>query len=111
MATPRQNRRGDARRGTLDINEVTGGPLDSTGGGTGLTSYTKGDLLTADTTASLSQLNAVSTGQVLLSAGTGALPVYGQVELGTTDTAHVTGLLPPANGGAILYSFYNLGGL
>ena len=75
---------------------ATGGtttPTAVTDGGTGFSSYTVGDLLTADTTATLAKLLDVATGQVLRSGGVGVIPAYGQVVL-TTD---VSGDLPLAN--------------
>lgn len=45
-------------------------------GGTGLTSYTTGDLLYASSAAALSKLAAVAAGRVLTSAGTSTAPAY-----------------------------------
>ena len=45
--------------------------LDSTLGGTGLTSYTVGDLLYANTTTTLAKLADVVTGNALRSGGVG----------------------------------------
>jgi hypothetical protein len=64
-------------------------------GGTGITSYTIGDLTYASTTSALSKLAAVAAGNVLISQGTGTAPAYGKVAL----TTHVSGTLPVANGG------------
>jgi hypothetical protein len=61
-------------------------------GGTGLTSYTAGDLLFANGPSSLGKLAAASSGNVLLS---GTSPSWGKVGL----TTHVNGTLPVANGG------------
>lgn len=94
----RQDQRGDARRGTLNVNDLAG-PLLTTSGGSGLTSYTQGDMLVADSTSTLARLAAVSTGNVLLSGGVGSTGDWGKVELGTTGTGHVTGNLPATNGG------------
>jgi hypothetical protein len=64
-------------------------------GGTGLTSYTIGDLIVASGTTTLTQLSDIATGNVLLSGGVGVSPSYGKVGL----TTHVSGILPIANGG------------
>jgi hypothetical protein len=79
-------------------------------GGTGLTSYVVGDLLYADSTASLARLADVATGNVLRSGGVATAPAWGKVDL-ATDTAgdidlttQVTGTLPAANGGTGLSS-------
>jgi hypothetical protein len=69
-----------------------GGLLSVANGGTGLSSYSTGDLLYASGSAALSKLAATATGNVLLS---GATPSWGKVDL----TTHVTGALPVANGG------------
>lgn len=45
-------------------------------GGTGLTGYTIGDILTATGAGTLGVTQAVATGRVLTSAGAGAVPVY-----------------------------------
>ena len=71
------------------------GTLPVGNGGTGLTSYTVGDLLYASGTTTLSRLADVATGNVLLSGGIGVAPSWGQVSL----TTAVTGILPIANGG------------
>jgi hypothetical protein len=69
--------------------------VPATLGGTGLTSYTTGDLVYANSGTSLSSLADVATGNVLLSGGVGVAPSYGKVGL----TTHVSGTLPVANGG------------
>ena len=71
------------------------GTLPVGNGGTGLTSYTIGDLIYASGTTTLSKLSDVAVGNVLLSGGVGVAPAWGQVSL----TAAVTGVLPIANGG------------
>lgn len=70
-------------------------------GGTGITSYTTGDLLYASGATTLAKLAAVATGNALISAGTGTAPAWGKIEL----TTHVSGTLPTANGGTNLTSF------
>lgn len=79
--------------------EITG-VLPVINGGTGLSLYAVGDLLTADTPTTLALLPDVATGSALLSGGVGALPAYGKVGL----TTHVSGVLPVANGGTGLSS-------
>jgi hypothetical protein len=64
-------------------------------GGTGLTSYTVGDVVYASASATLSKLAGVVTGNALISGGIGAAPSWGKVGL----TTHVSGTLPIANGG------------
>jgi hypothetical protein len=64
-------------------------------GGTGLTSYTTGDLVQASSSSALAALNAVAVGNVLLSGGIGTTSSWGKVGL----TTHVSGTLPVANGG------------
>ena len=70
-------------------------PIPAASGGTGLSSYTTGDILYATSSNTLGRLNDVSTGNVLLSGGVGVAPAYGKVGL----TTHVDGILPVTNGG------------
>src|SRR2546423_4840266 len=74
-----------------------------------ISSQTIGDLLYADSTTSFSRLAAVADGNVLRSAGTGVLPLWGQVRL-SGATVDVTGTLPVSNGGTGLASG-NSGGI
>lgn len=80
-----------------------------TGGGTGFTSYTIGDLLFADSTNSLAKLAAVADGNVLRSAGVAVAPIWGKVRIsgGTTD---ITGVLAAGNGGTGQFT-YTIGDL
>lgn len=64
-------------------------------GGTGVVSYTIGDLVYASGTTTLSKLAGVATGNVLISGGVGTAPSWGKVAL----TTHISGVLPVANGG------------
>lgn len=70
-------------------------------GGTGLASYTVGDILFASGTTTLAALSDVAIGNVLLSGGISTAPAWGKVSL----TVHVTGVLPPVNGGTGLASY------
>lgn len=70
-------------------------PIPAASGGTGLSSYTTGDILYATSSSTLGRLNDVATGNVLLSGGVGVAPGYGKVGL----TTHVDGILPVTNGG------------
>ena len=81
--------------GTLTAGTWNASTVAAGYGGTGLTSYTTGDLLYASGATALSSLPDVATGNVLLSGGVGAAPSYGKVGL----TTHVSGVLPVANGG------------
>lgn len=64
-------------------------------GGTGLASYTTGDLLYASSALGLSKLAAAAVGNVLISNGPGVAPLWGKVGL----TTHISGTLGIANGG------------
>lgn len=64
-------------------------------GGTGLTSYTIGDIIYASGTTTLTKLAGVATGNALISGGIGSAPSWGKIGL----TTHVSGTLPVANGG------------
>lgn len=69
--------------------------VQPSGGGTGITSYTVGDLIYASGATTLSKLADVATGNALISGGTTTAPLWGKVGL----TTHVSGTLPVANGG------------
>ena len=79
---------------TISISTVTG-TLPVANGGTGLTSYTIGDLIYADGATSLAKLADVATGNALISGGIGVAPSYGKIGLST----HVSGTLPIGSGG------------
>lgn len=64
-------------------------------GGTGIASYTTGDLLYASAATTLGKLSAVATGNALISGGVSTAPSWGKIGL----TSHVSGVLPIANGG------------
>lgn len=64
-------------------------------GGTGLTSYTVGDIVYASASTTLTTLADVATGNALISGGVGVAPSWGKIDL----TTHVSGTLPVANGG------------
>jgi hypothetical protein len=80
---------------TLGSGTIISTSLTVASGGTGINSYTIGDILYANTATTLAKLPDVATGNVLISGGVGAAPSYGKVGL----TTHVTGILPIANGG------------
>ena len=79
------------------VNLSTGvtGTLPAEFGGTGIASYTVGDILYASGVTALSALPDVATGNALISGGVGAAPAWGKIAL----TTHVSGTLPVANGG------------
>lgn len=86
---------------------ITGGTITGitdlavTDGGTGISSYTIGDILYASASGVLSKLADVATGNALISGGVGVAPSYGKVGL----TTHVSGTLPVANGGTNITSY------
>jgi hypothetical protein len=67
-------------------------PIPVDVGGTGISSFSVGDIMYASDTEVLSKLPAASAGNALLS---GTAPSWGKVGL----TTHVSGVLPVANGG------------
>jgi hypothetical protein len=64
-------------------------------GGTGISSYSVGSILYANTTTTLAKLPDVATGNALISGGVNAPPLWGKIGLST----HVSGLLTVPNGG------------
>lgn len=77
------------------------GTVAASNGGTGLTSYTVGDLIYANGSTSLTKLAAAATGNVLLTGGTGTAPSWGKIGL----TTHVEGTLGVTNGGTGVATF------
>lgn len=75
-------------KGTLPSSQLTG-TLPASQGGTGLTTYTVGDLVVASSANLLAPLSDAATGNALISGGAGASPTYGKIGLGT----HVSGTL------------------
>jgi hypothetical protein len=95
---------------SIPVNQATG-TLPVANGGTGLTSYTTGDLVFASSASALASLADVATGNALISGGVGIAPSYGKIGL----TTHVSGVLPVANGGtnassASITAFNNITG-
>lgn len=70
-------------------------PVNPADGGTGVTSYSVGDLLYASGPTTLAKLSDVAVGNALISGGVGVIPSWGKIAL----TTHVSGTLPVANGG------------
>lgn len=92
--------------GITGVGTLTAGTWNATAigaayGGTGLTSYTIGDIIYASGTTTLAALPDVATGNVLLSGGVAAAPSWGKVDL----TTAVSGTLPTSSGGTGLTSF------
>lgn len=81
--------------GTITTGTWNGSTIGAANGGTGNTTYTTGDLLYASGATALSKLNAVATGNALISGGISTAPSWGKIGLST----HVSGILPIANGG------------
>lgn len=81
--------------GTITLPDDVTGILDAVHGGTGFGNYTIGDLLVADSATTLTRLLDIAAGNVLLSGGVGATPMWGKVGL----TTHVSGVLPASSGG------------
>lgn len=81
--------------GKIGLTTHVSGTLPVSNGGTGIVSYTIGDIIYASGATTLSALADVATGNVLISGGVGVAPAWGKVGL----TTHVSGTLPVANGG------------
>ena len=69
--------------GTVTTGTWSATTIAANKGGTGQTTYAVGDLLSANTTSTLTKIAAVASGSVLKSAGTNTLPVWGT--LASTD--------------------------
>jgi hypothetical protein len=84
----------------LDAGNIAAGTLAVARGGTGLSSYTTGDIVYASGSTTLASLAGVATGNALISGGVGTASSYGKIGL----TTHVDGTLPIGNGGTGLAS-------
>jgi len=65
--------------GTITTGTWNGTTIDVARGGTGLTSYAVGDLITATASTTLSKLAAVAANNVLRSTGVASVPAWGKV--------------------------------
>jgi|GEM_PF-2845916 len=83
---------------TADTSLLTSGTLGVARGGTGLGSYTTGDLLYASAGTTLASLADAATGNVLISGGAGVAPSYGKVTLGTHTTGNYLASLGSVTG-------------
>ena len=81
--------------GTITTGTWNGTTIAANRGGTGMTSYTTGDLLYATSGTTLGKLPGVAIGNALISGGVAGAPSWGKIGL----TSHVSGILPIANGG------------
>ncbi len=86
--------------GTITTGVWNGTAITAANGGTGLTSYTTGDILFASGASTISKLSDVATGNAIISGGVGVAPVYGKIGL----TTHVSGTLPVTSGGTSVTS-------
>ncbi len=75
--------------GTLSTARLPTIPVNT--GGTGLTAFTIGDLLTANTASALASITAPAAGQVLASAGPGVVPAYSSTLLTTAAGVGIGG--------------------
>jgi hypothetical protein len=80
---------------------TTNAAVTTAQGGTGIASYTTGDLLQASGATTLAALAATSTGNALISGGVGTVSSWGKIGL----TTHVSGTLAATNGGTGMASY------
>ena len=99
MATDRQDRRGNARRGTIDVNDLDG-PLDVSGGGTGVATFTDGAVLLGSGTDAFTPLVVTTDGAILIGDGATDPTVLNAF-------SSATGTLKVANGGSGQSSYTN----
>jgi hypothetical protein len=81
--------------GTINTGTWNATAIAANKGGTGLTSYSIGDLIYASASTTLAKLSSASAGNALISGGIDSPPSWGKIDL----TTHVSGILPVANGG------------
>lgn len=75
--------------GTITTAVWQGTPVDAAHGGTGMSSYVIGDVITATSNNTLGVTSDIAVGNVLRSGGVGALPAYGKVNLSTDVTSNL----------------------
>lgn len=80
--------------GIPTINNLTGYPISVSGGGTGHTTWSTGQLLYASGASAISGLSDVSAGQVLTSAGAGNPPVWDKI-----NPTSLSGVIGVSSGG------------
>lgn len=80
---------------------TTNAVITTAQGGTGLASYTTGDVLYASGATTLAALADAATGNALISGGVGVAPSYGKIGL----TTHINGTLGATNGGTGLAAY------
>jgi hypothetical protein len=76
--------------GTITTGTWAGSTITARYGGTGITSYTVGDVLYANTTSTLARITAGTAGSVLASAGAGATPYYADPNVLVTSSSGTT---------------------
>ena len=81
--------------GKIGLTTHVSGTLGVGNGGTGIASYTVGDIVYASGSTTLSALADVATGNSLISGGVGVAPSWGKIGL----TTHISGTLAVGNGG------------
>lgn len=93
--------------GTITTGTWSASTITADRGGTGLTSYTIGDIIYASGATTIAKLADVATGSALISGGVGAAPSWGKVGLAT----HISGTLGTGNGGTGLTAFTSGGAM
>jgi hypothetical protein len=93
--------------GTITTGTWAASTITADRGGTGLTSYTIGDIMYASGATTIAKLAGVATGSALISGGAGAAPSWGKVGLAT----HISGTLGTGNGGTGLTAFTSGGAM
>ena len=79
-----------------------GTAISAVNGGTGLTSYTTGDILYASSSTALGRLTAGTAGSILTSSGAGSIPYWSApAATGVTSLASSTGISVNASTGAV----------
>lgn len=87
--------------GKIGLTTHISGTLAVGNGGTGLTTFTTGDVVYASATNTLAALAGVATGNALISGGIGTAPSYGKIGL----TTHISGTLAIGNGGTNITTY------
>lgn len=92
------NGAGNPSFGLVNLSSMVSNTLPVGNGGTGLTSYTTGDMLYASSSSTLAALSDVATLNVMLSGGVGVAPSWGKLALGAMANITASTLIGNPNG-------------
>lgn len=103
------NAAGNLSFGAVNLTSMVSGTLPPGNGGTGINTYTVGDMLYASASGTLSQLADVAVNNVMISGGVGTAPQWGKVTLASLATITSSTLIGNPTGSAATPQTIGLG--